>query len=46
VLTDWAGGGFTITYCAEPTDTEVWLTAVDTSGNESEPSNSVFSSCV
>jgi hypothetical protein len=46
VLTDWAGGGFTITYCAEPTDTEVWLTAVDTSGNESAPSNSVFSSCV
>jgi hypothetical protein len=46
VRTDSAGGGSTITYGTELVDTEVWLTAVDTSGNESAPSNSVFSSCV
>jgi chitinase len=46
VLTDAVGGGLSVTYCAEPIDTEVWLTAVDTSGNESGRSTPVFSPCV
>ena len=39
------GGGRTITYCREPGPTEVVLTAVDTSGNESAPSNALRIDC-
>jgi hypothetical protein len=39
------GGGRTITYCREPGPTEVTLTAVDTSGNESAPSNALHIDC-
>ena len=39
------GGGSTITYCREPGPTEVTLTAVDTSGNESAPSNALHIDC-
>lgn len=39
------GGGRTITYCREPGPTEVVLTAVDTSGNESAPSNTLHIDC-
>jgi chitodextrinase len=39
------GYGSTITYCREPGPTEVTLTAVDTSGNESAPSNSLHIDC-
>jgi hypothetical protein len=39
------GYGSTITYCLEPRPTEVYLTAVDTSGNESAPSNSLHIDC-
>jgi hypothetical protein len=39
------GGDRTITYCREPGPTEVTLTAVDTSGNESAPSNALHIDC-
>ena len=39
------GGDRTITYCREPGPTEVALTAVDTSGNESAPSNVLHIDC-
>jgi hypothetical protein len=39
------GGDRTITYCREPGPTEVTLTAVDTSGNESAPSNPLHIDC-
>jgi hypothetical protein len=39
------GAGRTITYCREPGPTEVTLTAVDTSGNESAPSNALHIDC-
>jgi len=38
-------GGRTITYCQEPGPTEVTLTAVDTSGNESAPSDALQIDC-
>jgi chitodextrinase len=39
------GYGKTVTYCREPGPTEVTLTAVDTSGNESAPSNPLHIDC-